>query len=196
VSLGERRHALPSSPVLALAGRRPDAQGTEVRRFPPENAAGVRSRLRGEMAAHHARALVCAPAAGADLLALEAAGELGVRRRVILPFSRARFRETSVVDRPGGFGPIYDRVLDAVEAAGDLVVLQVPGTDEAAYAAANEAILDEAARLAAPDPPVAVVVWDGRSRGPDDATAAFADAARGRGMAILEILTLDPSAGR
>ena len=185
--------ALPRSPVFALAGRRTDAPGADVRRFPVEEAAGVRSRLRGEMAAHHARALVCSAAAGADLLALEAAGELGLRRRVVLPFGRERFRETSVVDRPGDFGPVYDRVLDAVEAAGDLVVLEGAPTDEAAYAAANGAILDEAAALAAPDPPVAVMVWDGRSRGAGDSTVAFAEAARARGVTVLEVLTLDPS---
>jgi hypothetical protein len=180
---------LPDTPVLALSGRRVDAAHADAARFPLRNVASVRQRLQALMAAHAARALVCSAAAGSDLLALDAALELGLLVRVVLPFERARFRETSVIDRPGDFGPLFDRTLDVVEASHALVVLKGAATPDAAYHAAGEVILDLAAELARPRAPLAVVAWDGHSRGPDDTTAAFASAARGRGWTVLEILT-------
>jgi hypothetical protein len=128
------------------------------------------------------------------LLALGIAGDLGIRRRVLLPFDRARFRETSVVDRPGNWGEIYDRVLDEVQHQRDLVVLDYEQTDPAAYARTNAAIVDEALRISREQNKLAqaLVVWDGKSRGSDDLTAHFLDDARGKGMPILEVLTLMP----
>ena len=190
-------------PVVALAGRRVDPPETDTPRFPHENVGLVRELLRSFMQDRRAAALVCSAACGADLVALEAAEAVGLRRRVVLPFGRERFRETSVVDRPGDWGPLYDRVIDAAKRAGDLVVLEGVGEGGAAYAAANEAILDEALRLAGvpaapgsdairpvlPATAVAVIVWDGQSRGEDDATQQFAASARKRGLAVDEVLT-------
>jgi hypothetical protein len=85
---------------------------------------------------------------------------------------------------------VFDRVMDVVEASGELVSLPGAAADEASYRAANEAILEEAERLARPGTPVAVVAWDGRSRGPEDLTAAFAGAARRRHWTVLEVLTV------
>jgi hypothetical protein len=184
-------------PVVALAGRRIDA-GDEGR-FPPANVPLVRARISHLLRARGARALVCSAACGADLLALEAAEGLGLRRRVVLPFAPERFRESSVIDRPGDWGPSYDRTIEAVTRAGDLVVLVGAGEGGVAYAAANERILDEALRLASvgaapqgtipPEIGFAVIVWDGRSRGDDDVTERFAASARRRGMVVEEVLT-------
>lgn len=170
--------------VVALAGRRVDAPGTEPPRFPPGNVPLVRQRLADLLARERAAALVCSAACGADLVALAEAERLGLRRRVVLPFAPERFRETSVVDRPGDWGPAFDRVVAAAGAAGDLVVLDA-GEGDAAYAAANAAIVREAQALAqaggAAHRLVAVVVWEGAARSGTDATAGFRDlAARAR----------------
>ena len=81
-----------------------------------------------------------------------------------------------MVDRPGEWGPPFDRLVAAASAAGDLVVLDV-GEGEAAYAAANEAIVREAQSLARADRTakrlVAVVVWEGAARSGSDATGSF-----------------------
>jgi hypothetical protein len=191
-------------PIVALAGRRVDPPEADTPRFPPENVGLVRERLGSFLAERRAAALVCSAACGADLVALEVAGALGLRRRVVLPFSPERFRETSVVDRPGDWGPLYGRVIEAVTQAGDLVVLEDAGEGGAAYAAANERILDEALYLAGipaeagseatgpvpPDPAIAIIVWEGRSRGEDDTTERFATSARRRGLEVYEILTV------
>jgi hypothetical protein len=178
--------------VIALAGRRVDAPGAATPRFPPTNVAAVRERLHSLLVEQQAQAVVCSAACGADLLALEAAGALGIRRRIVLPYARDRFRATSVVDRPGDWGERFDRILDAVEATGDLVVLGYAEGDEAAYPAINRAILEQAGALAAllRQPVGAVVVWDGAARGTDDVTAAFFQEAQHRGLPVWHISTL------
>jgi hypothetical protein len=190
-------------PIIALAGRRVDPPNTDTSRFPPENVELVRERLRSFLEDRQAAALVCSAACGADLVALEVAKTLGLRRRIVLPFGPERFRETSVVDRPGNWESLYDRTIDAVMQAGDLVVLDGAGEGGAAYAAANERILDEMLQLAGvaaalghkstgyipPETALAVIVWDGQSRGEDDATERFADSARRRGLAVEAVMT-------
>lgn len=191
-------------PVIALAGRRVDLPDQSAPRFPLDNVGLVRARVEGLLQRLQPAVLVCSAACGADLLALDAAGTLGLRRRVVLPFDRAVFRRTSVVDRPGDWGPLYDRVIEEVEAAGDLIDLGYAAGDHSAYSAANERILDDALSLAhansarptepaspiAPEKAVAVIVWEGRSRGADDLTEQFAVSARLRGLVVEEILTV------
>ena len=182
--------------VVALAGRRIDPPEAQAPRFPLENVQEVGRRIFDAFCKMHAVALVCSAACGADLLALEQAKQLGLRRRIVLPFAPERFRETSVVDRPGGWGPVYDQQVAATAAAGDLLVLDTATGGDAAYAAANEAIVREAqalARTAQPDRPhslIAILVWEGAPRPRSDATARFRDMTRRAGFAEQSISTL------
>jgi len=177
--------------VAALAGRRIDAADAASPRFPLANVERVRERLQTLLRAEGSAALACSAACGADLIALDVAGTLGLRRRVVLPFRPEPFRETSVTDRPGDWGGLFDRIIGAVAATGDVVILGLDEGDDATYAAANDAILNEAEGLAGGDPSevVAVVVWEGASRGEGDLTEAFATAARARGHPVREVLT-------
>jgi hypothetical protein len=178
--------------IFALAGRRIDPPNAVSGRFPLSNVDLVRNRLRDLFERHPGGTVVCSAACGADLLALGTAGVLGWRRRVILPFDRNRFRGTSVTDRPGDWGTLYDLILDEVEPAGDLLIVPPPpGAD--AYAFAGKGILKEADRMAAAsgEGEMAVVVWDGRDRGPGDLTKGFATAAQERGLAVLHVSTLE-----
>lgn len=181
--------------IFALAGRRIDAADAEVSRFPLTGVELVRGRLHNLFSESAVAALVCSGACGADLLALSVAGELGIRRRVVLPFAREIFRETSVVDRPGNWGSMFDAICNEVAEQGDLIVLGCSVDDKSAYSAASSAILDEAAQLQTAgkgkDEPsiLAVIVWEGASRGDDDETAAFAREAAARGFAVEKVLT-------
>ena len=178
--------------IMALAGRRVDAPEAETSHFPPTNVTAVQERLHRLLVEQQAQAVVCSAACGADLLALEAAGALGIRRHIVLPYARDRFRATSVVDRPGDWGERFDRILDAVETMGDLVELGYAEGEEAAYLATNHAILEQATILAAPTQQAvgAAVVWDGASRGEDDVTAAFLQEAQQRGLTVWPVSTL------
>jgi hypothetical protein len=133
--------------VVALAGRRIDAEDAQPPRFPAAHIGLVQDRIRDQLDASGAEALVCSAACGADLLALAVAGDLGVRRRAVLPFDEQRFRKTSVIDRPGDWGPVFDQVVADLRARGDLVILDYEPEESDAYRSANWMILDEAQRL-------------------------------------------------
>jgi hypothetical protein len=179
--------------IIALAGRRVDPADATESRFPPDKVGVVKDRIRNIFECRQATTLVCSAACGADLLALEAAHELEIRGRIVLPFTREEFRRTSVVDRPGAWGESYDRALDDVQREGDLILLGYSEGDSAAYAATNRAILDEATTIAraADLPLIAVVVWDCKSRGTNDLTEQFQKDAQGRHFPVVEISTLE-----
>jgi hypothetical protein len=181
----------PKGTVLAVAGRRIDAEDAEERRFPPENEAVVTARLRDVMIAATGRAVVCSAACGADILALETAAYLGLRRRVVLPFSRQQFRAKSVADRGEDWGRRFDAILEQLPSK-DLVELNLEPGDKDAYAAANSRILDEAITWAAKSNrrALAVVVWNGFSRGTTDLTDAFRRLAIDRNLEAIPVPTL------
>lgn len=177
--------------IIALAGRRVDAADAKQRRFPAENVDIVRKRIRAMLQTQCAVALVGSAACGADLLALSEAGKLGLRRSVVLPFDRGKFRTTSVTDRPGDWGPLYDKQLNKVEKSGDLLVVHASSEDNA-YAEVNHAIVDKALSLGQElrDRVIAVLVWDGKSRGEGDLTDEFGVYARNKSIPVVEVMTL------
>jgi hypothetical protein len=181
--------------VVAFAGRRIDADGAKAVRFPFVNVAAVRTAIGATLERVAPSLLVASAACGADLVALEAAASRGIRVRIVLPFSPARFRATSVVDRPNPefWGELYDDMIRRAEARGDLIVLDCSEGDASAYSAANDAIV--AAAVAASLPAtrrIALIAWEGAPRGDDDATKQFADAAERSGFTVLPISTLEP----
>ncbi|MGH9935987.1 MAG: hypothetical protein ACREAM_07055 [Blastocatellia bacterium] len=177
--------------VIALAGRRVDAPDAIEKRFSPENVERVRQEIRDFLKAENATALVSAAACGADILALEAAGELGIRRRVVLPYDKVTFKQSSVIDRPGDWGERYDRILAEVDSKGDLTVDDYD-EDEESYFAANHDILDQAEDLAEETGQqlAALVVWNGQARGEEDITGHFLEEAKQRGLKVAEINTV------
>jgi hypothetical protein len=179
----------PDSRVVVLAGRRIDAHDAMVRRFPMDCLADVASRIREEFQLLHSRTLICSAANGADLTALHVARELGMQRRVVLPFAIDRFRATSVVDRPGGelWGWLFDELIEEASNAGNLTILEgIFANDTAAFAATNARIVTDAIEFAdaAGAPLAGVAVWEGASRGEDDMTTAFVDRMHSHGLPV------------
>src|SRR5262245_16878126 len=179
--------------VIALAGRRVDAPDSKTPRFPAANVRLVGERLAELFEREAATALVSSAACGADLVALEAARTRGMRRRIVLPFNRDRFRGSSVIDRGGNWGEVYNRVLAELDRSGDVVTLEGHWEGMEAYAAANDAILTETMTLArgSKADAMAVVVWEGAPRGSDDLTAAFGEEARKRGLRVGQVKTVE-----
>lgn len=180
--------------IIALAGRRVDAIDAKQSRFPaePENIERVRRRLHALFVSHGSIAMVSSAACGADLLALEEAGRLCLRRKVVLPFSRAKFRSISVIDRPGNWGPLFDREVGEVYAQGDLMVLQAKPEGES-YIRTNHTIIEEAIALGGDlkCPVAAVRVWEGKTRGVGDLTEEFGFYAKEKNVPLLEdVLTV------
>ncbi len=182
--------------IIALAGRRISRPGAQPQRFPDSCADAVRDELTALFQEHGATALVGSGACGADLLAMEAAGALGMERHLVIAFDRARFRARSVADAEydRDWGAIFDRVADEVEARDGLIVITPEGDDHAADHAVNHEILHRADGLSR-EPGngrvLAVIVWDGQSRGPEDVTAAFLHESDARGFGRAQVRTTD-----
>ncbi|HKD77810.1 MAG TPA: hypothetical protein VKB76_20055 [Ktedonobacterales bacterium] len=186
----------PRETVIALAGRRIDAQDATTSRFPLGQAQMVREQLRLFFKRHRVRAVVASGACGADLLALEVAGEARLQRKMVLPFARARFRELSVVDRPGDWGKLFDRICSEVKGEAGIKTLGTTHDQMRDFVRTNQFIIKEALHLAGNTrvangtaPVLAVLVWDGKSRGDDDVTAAFGELAKANNIPLQEILT-------
>jgi hypothetical protein len=185
------------SMIVAVAGRRIDTADAPIARFPLANRALVARRISAALQRLDATAVVASAACGADLLALDAAGRRGLRRRVILPYAEKWFLEDSVVDRPGRWAGAFRATCAAARAAGDLVLLgEARGRDDA-FRAVNEVIAAEALRLAAGAAPAdpaaalaALIVWEGSPRAPDDLTAHLRERMRLLGAHIVEVFTV------
>jgi hypothetical protein len=178
--------------IIAAAGRRIDTPDASSPRFPLANRALVRERIRAALIEYKATGLVASGACGADLLAQDVARELKLpHRRMILPFAPDIFRVTSVIDRPGDWGLLFDDLLIGLKAHGGVVTLAEDPSGDAAYAAVNRAILAEADRIAATAAPLVVLlIWDGASRGDADLTADLGIEAGKRGWPVAEVLTV------
>jgi hypothetical protein len=164
--------------IAALAGRRIDAPDTHPSRFPAAHANRVNAEVLQALIDAKVDRLVASGACGADLLGLQAAEQLNIPRTIVLPYDPAVFRKTSVVDRGLEWGSIYDHLLTV----SDVVDLGLDAQDPNAYLTASRELLKNAE--------LAIVVWDGLSRGPDDITEAFLNDARRYGLTTVEISTI------
>ena len=180
-------NAKSAGPVLVEAGRRVDAPDAETPRFPPSNVNKVRQRIQQVFAREKPVAFVSSAACGADLLALDVAGNMHVPRYVLLPSPPEEFRKSSVTDRPGDWGALYDKVLNTAKVG----VLTLPDGQEG-YLQTNLKLLDRAEALAREHHTsvAALVIWNEQSRGPDDVTAHFLEQAKLRNIPVLEVSTL------
>ena len=173
--------------TVAIAGRRIDASDADYVRFSEANVSYVEAAVREALDGLATAALVSSAANGADLLAAKWAVERGIPLHLILPFGVDDFKRTSVLDRAGEWGPLYDRVVQYARERHSLETLSKSADDASAFLAANHVILEKT--LQSGDHPAALIIWDGHSRGPDDITAAFLSEARRRGIKIHEVLT-------
>jgi hypothetical protein len=192
--------------IIVLSGRRVDQEDAHIPRFPKVNEELVRDQIRAMLEQRQPDTVVASAAAGADLIGLEEAGEQGILRRIILPHEAEYFRAQSVADRGDQWGRRFDTVLSQVEPEGGLLV-HLPESenepDQEAYLRAVRDMFDESLALAAQELEnegvegaspasrvVAVVIWDGTSRGEQDLSAAFIAEAEARGISVEHISTL------
>jgi hypothetical protein len=167
--------------IVVHSGHRLDEPDRPTPRFPREHASAVRERLQVLFQALAPSRLVGAAAAGADLLALEAAAELGIATTVVLPLPREEFRRRSVEDQGAEWVPRFEAAL----AAADTVLEGDLADRDDWYLVGNDLILDAAAGLS--DGEVLVVAVRARGR---SATDDLVERAVARGWPVVD---LDPS---
>jgi hypothetical protein len=178
--------------TVALAGRRIDAPDATQVRFPPQNREMVKQRIHSLFEKEKAETLVCSAANGADLLALEIACDLRMGKYIILPYAPEMFRRTSVIDRPGEWGVCFDRVLSNLTSEDRVISLGYTHDSHEVYIETNHVILEQAQSIAKERKVrlVAALVWNGESRGQQDATWKFEEAAKAAGIPVRQISTL------
>ncbi len=184
--------------IVALAGRRIDERNAKEMRFPLAMEDVVYTRILEffQKKRNNITTLISSAACGADLLALKAAKKLDIQRHIILPFARARFRVTSVTDRPGDWGKLFDEMCNEAESEGRLIILKAFESEEEAYSAVTTSILDHAESLRSikkNEKLLAVVVWEGKEKSKNDETKAFEQKAKGRRFKVKTILTMNES---
>ncbi len=110
------RKAFPLLPLVVFSGHLPDRPG-EPPRFPPYAVPAVRETIETALETHYVFVGMSSAAAGADLLFLDALRRRGGTAHVVLPWSQAEFRRTSVQPyEPGGneppqWEPLFERTL-------------------------------------------------------------------------------------
>lgn len=190
--------------IIALAGRRIDAKDANPSQFPPRNRQKVKETIKALFKKRKAKGLVCSAACGADLLALEAAAELNLNYRIVLPSEPQEFREKSVTDRGGDWGETFDKIYERAEKRGEVIQFVPTAENDEIYIETNDRILDEALLLAEEfshktaedfseesieNQILVVIVWEGKSRGDDDITSNFAESGRARGFEVAQVST-------
>jgi hypothetical protein len=190
--------------IIALAGRRIDEKGSDTKRFPIQNVQLVRNRLKNLfknlIEERDAKGIISSAACGSDLIALDLAEELGLHRRIVLSSEPEKFRQTSVIDRPGNWGEVFDKIYQMLDESGNVIVMKSYEDNDQLYLETNKKILDEADSFAnevdcesmtdnSNNRVLTVIVWEGSSRGENDITADFANTSRARNLEVIEILT-------
>lgn len=178
---------------LVHAGNRIDSDDRAHPRFPAGAVPIVEERLHRFLGEVRPTGIVSAAAAGADLLVLDVARDLGLRTEVVLPLPEGQFVERSVADQGEEWVRRFRRVRDhSTVHQADL------SADPEWYLAGNQLVIDEALRLVAAHN--ATSDWEAEEgllalavRPADDAgsvTADFVHRARQRGLTTIDI---DPS---
>jgi len=180
--------------IVALAGRRIDVSGAEPPRFPEKNIILVKSRLNKFFNTGQVTAIVGSASCGTDLIALDIARELGIPVKIILPSDKETFKKTSVTDRPGNWGEVYEKIVGNHSPQSVVKELHLEDVNGSSYSAANAIIIEEAQQMAAsqksPLQVVALIVWEGGPKPESDYTAEFAQLAKSKGLEVREISTL------
>jgi hypothetical protein len=102
---------LPAPVVTAFAGHMVDAPYRSAPRFPAALEPAVAAAIRDRLARMHRPIVYTSAACGADLIAIEAALDLGAEVNVLLPFNRDDFVRTSVAVGGAGWTQRFDAAL-------------------------------------------------------------------------------------
>jgi hypothetical protein len=114
---------------------------------------------------------------------------------MILPFDAHTFRSTSVTDREGNWGILFDSIHDELNKKGNVIILNLTKDDKDAYEKTNVAIIKTADALfkdreifdTASEKKVALIIWEGTPKNSNDTTNHFKQLATKSGYTIEEI---------
>jgi hypothetical protein len=181
--------------LIVHAGNRIDGRSRAVTRFSAAAVPAVRHRVRLVLSTLHPVRVVSNAAAGADLIVLHEAQQLGLPVDVLIPIETGEFVRQSVADLGEEWVATFDAV---VRHANDDPHSDVIVSDSAVsadwYEAANHRLLQRALSVAAasspPTPVLALTIRPPRTAGEVSMTDHFAELAQHAGLLVV---TLDPT---
>lgn len=172
------KSAFPPLQLVVFSGHLPDPPGQRGR-FPIEILDLVRKRLSAQVIDADVRVGLVNAAAGADLLFIEALRERGAEVHVVLPWSKAEFRQTSVTQfepehGPAIWTPLFDQAIRDAATVREIGQLYEPGSDVswqfALEVTAGLALHTARASRLDVQP---MVLWDGLPGAGEGGTASF-----------------------
>ena len=185
--------------TLVFSGHMIDAPGRTNARFPPEAEPSVNTRLTAAIAAEHrARPVglaVAGAASGGDILFLEAAQQLGIVTRILLPGPPDEFAARSVAPAGRDWLARFEAVCSRSPPAILHDHLELPEwlastVDYSVWERNNRWILATAVE-AGGETTTLIALWDGQQGDGRGGTAHMVDQALARG---LNVVTIDPRA--
>jgi hypothetical protein len=177
--------------IVALAGRRIDLANANPERFPARNLERVRRAVQLKLRENRASWLVSSAAAGADLIGIHAAVDLGLHCRIVLSPNVEEFMHKSVEDR----GPEWEkefRLVLAATRADDIILVPECSADSDTFKAVNQRILSETIALALLtfSKPICIAAWEGVKREGEDFTADFIERAGALKIPVVRVSTV------
>jgi hypothetical protein len=168
--------------IVVYAGRRPSEDD-----FPDSQRDVVSGRVAQLLTGLKPRLLVGAAAAGADLLAIEAGLLAGASAHLVLAGGREGFRASSVADKGGDWGALYDRILEREEVRFEELE-RIEGDADATYTAASRRIWETAlAQRQDGEEIIVLVIARPREDGAADHSEEIATAQRLDGGVVIRI---------
>lgn len=152
----------PGGAVAIFAGHRPDLPGRKKPRLPEAAFPELRERMLAWLRGNGVRVVYASAAAGADLLFLECARELGLETHVFLPFPKEGFLRRSVEDCGSEWAARFETALASADSV-TVVEDQTPVEDAAALKFCIRLLTAAGSSMAsaAEWPLKALAVWDG-----------------------------------
>lgn len=176
--------------LIVHAGNRIDPPERAEPRFPATQIEYVADRVGRVLDALRPAGLVSAPAAGADLIVLDAARRRGIPLHVVLPIEAEAFVGASVADHDAVWLEQFRAVIDHATGDPRSTIWRVgrSGNDDW-YHEANDDLLTRAAQIGSEELVVALTIRPPAGEIPHSVTDDFADRA---GKAGFIVLSVDP----
>jgi len=193
----ELADALGRTNIVCFTGHMIDRPGRTNARFPDGKAERVKERMREILDALKPTAAVCAPAAGADLLAAEVICEMALEPLIVLPLRQESFKAQSVTPSGGNWSSRFDAMMKKPERLLETPIRE-PDADGHVWSFGNELILGAARQLAlaARGSWEVVAVWNGESGDGPGGTHHFVSRAESLGAKVWVIDPMDEAPAR
>lgn len=175
--------------ILVFAGVQSDLPDAAQQRLPQRAEDPLRRRIEGLLHDLGPRLAVGAAATGSDIIIAEAALAVGVPVRIVLPFAREAFEQTSLHARDRRWRERFTALLDA---AGPAVTCGLDPADPRVFEQHNQVLLERAAAWAGPREPVHALAIRPGAGTARSTTDDFAERCHRMAIPLLDVDPLAP----